>query len=154
MGSQGTGDAEPQDAGNAEIFHLAMPATPGAVVLARRQLTRFLRLLHLPERAIGDLSVAVGEALSNSVEHGARNGGKVELRAHLTRDGVEVHVTDDGAGFDPRPRPVEPPGGAAPPRGFGIYLMYSLMDEVEYNERGTSVRLFKRTAPDQPSGSD
>lgn len=150
MGSHGNGGTGPQPE-ELEIFHLAMPATPGAVVLARRQLTRFLRLVGLSERVIGDLAVAVGEALSNSVEHGAHHGGKVEIRARLANGGVEVEVSDDGPGFDPRPRPVEPPTGAAP-RGFGIYLMYSLMDEVEYNERGTSVRLLKRVAPDQLSG--
>lgn len=151
MGSPNGGDPEAQHPDTPEHFHLAMPSSPGAVVLARRQLTRFLRRLGLPERTIGDLAVAVGEALSNAVEHGARNGGKVELRARVTNGGIEVRVTDDGPGFHPRPRPLEPPSGSAP-RGFGIYLMHSLMDEVEYTDRGTSVRLFKRVSPDHPSG--
>ncbi len=54
-----------------------------------------------------------------------------------------IEVQDDGAGFaSSSPRRRSPAHDA--PRGFGIYLMRHLMDEVDFAESGTCVRLTKR----------
>jgi signal transduction histidine kinase len=44
----------------------------------------------------------VEQALTNLVENGLRHGrGEIRLWAHATEEGVELHVSDSGAGFPP-----------------------------------------------------
>jgi serine/threonine-protein kinase RsbW len=53
-----------------------------------------------------------------------------------------VCVSDEGAGFDPSrvPDPTRPEN-LNRPGGRGLFLIRSLMDEMEYNERGNSLRM-------------
>jgi len=122
-----------------------MPTTPAAVSLARHQFTRFVERFPLSPEVVGDITLAVGEALANSAEHGRHAGGEIELTGRVDGTGVEIRVSDNGPGFLLGPRPLRPPDLRAP-RGFGIYLMYRLMDQVEFNHNGTAVRMFKAFA--------
>jgi anti-sigma regulatory factor (Ser/Thr protein kinase) len=93
---------------------------------------------------LADVETAVGEALANAAEHGHRPGSGFEVRVHLDRERVVIEIEDEGGGFPgaPGPAAASPPHDAL--RGFGIYLMRQLMDEVSFDERGTCVRLTKR----------
>ncbi|HVA34298.1 MAG TPA: ATP-binding protein, partial [Candidatus Baltobacteraceae bacterium] len=65
-----------------------------------------------------------------------------------------IEVKDHGTGFDP----AGALSGAAPDgsgnRGFGIFLMRILMDEVAYSDCGSRITLVKqlgdRSAPSAP----
>ena len=62
----------------------------------------------------------------------------------MTGDRIEVEIGDEGEGFDPSSvadPTLEDKLGL--PSGRGIHLMRAYMDEVEYNAKGTSVRLVK-----------
>lgn len=88
---------------------------------------------------LADFELAVGEALANCAEHGAGATMAVELWCH--GDKIVVDVSDEGHGFDPPPV-AAPHAGST--RGFGLYIMYELMDSVQFLDRGRTVRLERR----------
>ena len=95
-----------------------------------------------PQQQLSDIETAIGEALANAAEHGHRVESRFDVRIFVERAMLVIEVQDDGAGFVAQPLDDEPVHDA--PRGFGIYLMRHLMDEVDYNAGGTCVRLAKR----------
>jgi anti-sigma regulatory factor (Ser/Thr protein kinase) len=70
---------------------------------------------------------------------------RIHVTARFTSDASEFTIRDDGAGFNPAclPDPRDP-GNLERPCGRGLLLMYSFMDEVDYNSVGNEVRLVKR----------
>ncbi len=91
---------------------------------------------------MADIETAVGEALANAAEHGHQAGSGFEVRVFVERDSIVIEVQDEGRGFLCNPSAPKPAHDA--PRGFGIYLMRHLMDQVDFDERGSCVRLTKR----------
>lgn len=93
-----------------------------------------------------DLNFRVGvtEALANAVLYGNRHDPDKTVRIEVAIDHhrVEVRVIDQGRGFDPEtvPDPTTPENLEAP-GGRGLFLIRHLMDEMEYNESGNSVRM-------------
>jgi anti-sigma regulatory factor (Ser/Thr protein kinase) len=91
-----------------------------------------------------DIESAVGEALANCAEHGSVNGSTIDVRCRYSDGMLSIEIQDGGGGFEhwtardcPRPQ-------SDAPRGYGTYIMRRLMDEIEYSERGTRVRMVKR----------
>jgi serine/threonine-protein kinase RsbW len=121
---------------------LVIPNSRSGAQFARKRLAEYLRTCAVePLRLREDVLLATGEALANAAEHGYRVRGTISLRVRITAERIEVHVTDDGQGFTPRPRHA----GTNPyaPRGFGIHIMRTLMDSVEFHDNGRHVRLIK-----------
>ncbi|MEO8225863.1 MAG: ATP-binding protein [Gemmatimonadota bacterium] len=93
------------------------------------------------------LQVALSEALANAIirgNHGDRSK-LVRVRAELGADAIRIHVTDEGAGFDPAavPEPLGPEG-LQRANGRGLFLIRSLVDAVEFNDRGNSICMILR----------
>jgi serine/threonine-protein kinase RsbW len=88
------------------------------------------------------LQVAVAEALANAVVRGNREDPSkvVNVDAELRSDAIVIRVTDEGDGFDPErvPDPLAP-DQLADTRGRGLFLIRKLVDDVRFNERGTSI---------------
>jgi serine/threonine-protein kinase RsbW len=104
-----------------------------------------VRHARLTEEQRDDLAVAVAEALSNAAVHGNRlqPRRRVRVRVEVTPDGgAAVEVSDSGAGFDSAaaPDPTDP-ARVLIPGGRGVFLMRRLVDRLEYNEAGNSVRM-------------
>jgi len=118
------------------------PNTPRAAAFARRSLIAHIAAYGYADGDLADIETAVGEALANAAEHGHRADSGFEVRVYVERDRIVIEVQDEGGGFPAAPVAHQPPHDA--PRGFGIYLMRHLMDEVEFDGRGTRVRLVKR----------
>ncbi len=101
-----------------------------------------------------DLNFRVGvtEALANAVLYGNRHDPDKTVRIEVAIDDhrVEVRVIDQGGGFNPDtvPDPTTPENLEAP-GGRGLFLIRHLMDEMEFNESGNSVRmvLIRQDAP-------
>ncbi|MDZ4170384.1 MAG: anti-sigma factor antagonist [Coriobacteriia bacterium] len=107
-----------------------------------------LRSLGLPEAALFDVKVALGEALANAIRHGAPTSGKAAVRVRVVAfgDRVVFEVTDNGPGFNGAPKDSD---DLYAPGGRGVMFMRALMDRVEYGEApsgGTLVRLTKHRA--------
>jgi len=98
-----------------------------------------------PERS--NLFVALDEAFVNAVKHGNRNDPRklVRITAELSAKEARFTVEDEGEGFDvqaiPDPRD---PANLFKASGRGVLLIYNIMDEVEYNERGNRLTMVKR----------
>jgi serine/threonine-protein kinase RsbW len=107
------------------------------------------RQYELDEETSNAILVAVIEAGTNAIQHGnAFDEAKLvtfEFTVHA--EDIVVRVDDYGKGFDPAK--VANPTDEAQllnPHGRGLYLMRSLMDEVNFQTRpdaGTSVTLRK-----------
>ncbi len=118
------------------------------------------------------IGIALFEALSNAMIHGnlevsseLRGEGsepyhrlieerrqaepwasrRVYCRAERSAAGVGYVVRDEGPGFDRSsyPDPTDA-GNMLKAQGRGLFLIHAFMDEVEYNEAGNELRLFKR----------
>jgi len=116
----------------------------GNVALARQGVAGFASVCGFSESAIADIRLAAGEALSNAVEHGSP-AHSVGFTVECSFDGsqLSIEVRDSGHGFTaPSTRgSVEPDHRG---RGFGIFLMRRLMDDVVFARNGTIVRLVRR----------
>ncbi len=96
-----------------------------------------------------NIRVALCEALANAILYGNRSDRSklVHLVARYGRETVEIHVTDEGAGFDPDAVPDPPlPENIARVDGRGVFLIRRLMDEVRYNDKGNSLCMILRRA--------
>jgi len=94
---------------------------------------------------LDDVESAVGEALANAVEHGKCEGADgFEVWATFESDQLVIEIKDYGAGFDCERALEKANPDSCGNRGFGIFLMRELMDEVAYSERGSRIQLVKR----------
>ncbi len=114
---------------------LTVPADPRVLQHIRKALRRLAHDVGLDRDRSDGLVVAVGEAVSNAIEHAyGGSGGPIHLRAR--RDGavLVVEVEDHGRWR----RPV-----TAQQRGYGLELMRALVDRVHISgtPQGTTVRL-------------
>jgi serine/threonine-protein kinase RsbW len=98
-----------------------------------------------PERS--NLFVALDEAFVNAVKHGNHNDPRklVRITAELSSKEARFTVEDEGEGFNvqeiPDPRD---PANLFKTSGRGVLLIYNIMDEVQYNERGNRLTMVKR----------
>ncbi len=98
-----------------------------------------------------NLFIALDEAFVNAVKHGNRNDPRklVRIIAELSPKEARFTIEDEGEGFKvseiPDPRD---PANLFKTSGRGVLLIYNIMDEVEYNERGNRLTMVMR-----PEGS-
>ncbi|HEV3468213.1 MAG TPA: ATP-binding protein [Pyrinomonadaceae bacterium] len=94
-----------------------------------------------------NLFIALDEAFVNAVKHGNRGDHRklVRITADLSAKEARFTIEDEGEGFDvsdiPDPRD---PSNLFKTSGRGVLLIYNIMDEVEYNERGNRLTMVKR----------
>ena len=100
------------------------------------------------EPYVHDIICATHEAAKNAVVHNPGSEEPVDVTCEVRPDAVVVEVSDKGRGFEPPadPRAAPDPEALA---GRGIFLMHSLMDDVQTcsSARGTRVRLIKKLQP-------
>ena len=91
----------------------------------------------LPLKAdeVFDLTLAVGEALGNAVDHAGERGVLVTVAAYADR--VVVDVADCGQGFSLGPDEELPEAAADAERGRGIKLMRMLTDSASISPKST-----------------
>ncbi len=98
-----------------------------------------------PERS--NLFVALDEAFVNAVKHGNKHDPNklVRITAELSAQEARFTVEDEGEGFklNEIPDPCDP-ANLFKTSGRGVLLIYNIMDEVQYNERGNRLTMVKR----------
>jgi serine/threonine-protein kinase RsbW len=124
---------------------MLMASSRSAVAPMVDRVLEAVRGARLTEEQRDDLAVAVAEALSNAAVHGNRlePQRRVRVEVRVTPDGgATVDVADSGGGFDSAaaPDPTDP-ARVLIPGGRGVFLMRRLVDRLEYNEAGNSVRM-------------
>ena len=118
--------------------HFELDRAAGARGLAqmRAETRRYLRSVGMHTAVVDEVVLAVGEALSNAVEHsGPSNFAPVDVEIDLADDELMIEIADHGHW---RNRPPRPDGG----RGLGI--MRAVMDDVAIDARPTGTRVHLR----------
>ena len=92
--------------------------------------------LNLPEQRLERLKTAVAEATMNAMEHGNqyRSDLPASIKVMASKSVLSVSITDHGGG-QAIPDPVTPDleaklAGLQTPRGWGLFLMQNLVDEM------------------------
>ncbi len=131
---------QPTEDIRAPLWAEALATVHNATAL-RRQFHDWLAL-DLPTDVVGDLVLAVYEAIANAAEHAYvdHRPGSVRLEAHRAADHILIAVSDQG-------RWRTPTGGGF--RGRGMHLMRLLTPNVHTHcdHRGTVVHLRVELSP-------
>jgi serine/threonine-protein kinase RsbW len=108
-----------------------------------------LKKCGLTESDLADVAISVTEAVTNAVIHGNKNDlqKRVTITLEIREPDITVWVKDQGNGFDPNsvPSPVEN-DNVLKKVGRGIFILKSLMDEVDFTiepGEGTVVKFTK-----------
>ena len=95
------------------------------------------RLMGFHQSKIENLKTAVSEACINAIEHGNRfkKATMVLVSLNIDKKRLEVRVKDSGKGVKkkvPAPEIEKQINGGEDPRGWGMFLIKQLVDEVEF----------------------
>lgn len=133
--------------GPAHTADLRIPSQPAEAKRVQEEIEILLKASQYGEHDIFAIKLAVEEALVNAIKHGNQldQRKKVQITYRILPERFEIHITDEGTGFDPCdvPDPTTPEY-LERPCGRGLMLMRHYMNEVAYNERGNSVRMCKQ----------
>jgi len=117
-------------------FQLHLPSMLGCEKVAMDFAASVAKSMNFPADRVEDLKTAVAEACTNAIEHGNKLDASMKVGISLTIDKgrLQVAVQDEGTGIGRVPTPnidskIE---GKSDPRGWGIFLIESLMDEVTF----------------------
>lgn len=99
---------------------------------------------------ISDVELCVSEACTNAIKYGGSRNGEdvISIYFQIYEDRLVLKVQDKGCGFNMNSLP-DPDIASHPERGYGLYIIRSKMDEVQYRrtEEGnflTMVKYFHR----------
>jgi serine/threonine-protein kinase RsbW len=129
--------------GGANVVELRIPSKAEWVGVARLAVAGIASRLQFSIEDIEDLKLAVAEACTNCIQH-ASGGESVAITCQIFPDKIKVTVEDKGiasAGDLAPKRLGEPTVG-----GLGVFLIRSLMDDVEYElnpDAGTKLTMTK-----------
>jgi len=136
----------------AERYQIAQAAEMAATTAFRDLIDRVCREQPIvdPDTCY-DLKLAVEEACTNVVMHGysGMNPGSIVISLDLDPGQIQVTVTDFGHPFepyDPGAPDLDPNSEEELSHGFGLHLIYQLMDEIRYEsgEDGNHLTFVKR----------
>lgn len=129
-------------------IELHIPSVPGAEKGAMERAAEVARGMGFSEDRVEDLKTAVAEACINAMEHGNKMDAntKVGVTLTVTEKNLQVDVRDQGKGVGEVAAPDigEKMEGKEKARGWGIFLIRGLMDEVQFGsspEGGGVVRM-------------
>jgi anti-sigma regulatory factor (Ser/Thr protein kinase) len=122
-------------------YRATFTAQPENVPIARKSIARFARDCGFADEKVADIELAASEALNNAFEHGSKQTSGFSVFCDFTDGNLMVEVIDGGPGFPVTAEPaiVRPERQS---RGFGLYLMRRLMDDVSFARNGATVRMF------------
>lgn len=132
-----------------ETIAVRMPSRLELLSVLDRVAESVCERLEFDEDLRSRVTMSVIEAGTNAIQHGhQRDAAKpVDVEFRLHPDCLEVLIQDTGPGFDVRAvnGDVTGPEHLLDPRGRGIFIMRSCMDEVQFDfsRGGTRCRLVK-----------
>jgi len=137
----------------AQAFDLSVGASLDRLQDVRSFIDRAGASLGASDQALGDLRLAVDEAVTNIVLHGYGSaGGVIELQMRKEDDAIVISILDRAPHFNPdkveTPR-LDTPLQDRPTGGMGIFLIRQMTDRAEFLPRpggGNEIRLLKRGA--------
>ena len=128
-----------------DVVDLRIPCKAEWVALARLSVAAVASRLNFSIDEIEDIKLAVAEACTNAIQH-AHGSPYIEIKCEAAGGGLRLSVRDYGRGTHPehiRSRELNDERAG----GLGVFLIRSLMDEVDYDvhpDRGTLLVMVKR----------
>lgn len=124
-------------------FVFILPMGADNELLAAATAEQIARRLNFRPEAINQIKTAIVEACINAAEHSLSPDQKIYQRFRVEDD--KLVITISSRGILPPTVPGEGPGSGEQRRGWGLKLIRSLMDEVEFErvDEGTSLRMTK-----------
>jgi serine phosphatase RsbU (regulator of sigma subunit)/anti-sigma regulatory factor (Ser/Thr protein kinase) len=126
------------------LLELIIPSAPGNERLVMEQVAEAVQALNLLPRQLEHLKTAVAEAAMNAMEHGNRYQPDVSVSIQvLASDStLLVRITDQG-GDGAIPEAQTPDleaklAGVESPRGWGLFLIKNLVDDMRVTSDATS----------------
>lgn len=130
-----------------DYIKISIPSKPEYVSLARLTSSSIANRVGFKIEEIEDIKVAIGEACNNSVEHGLnKTTENYTIEFFVYDDKLTIKIKDEGKGIkdidDSKPNAEELKEG-----GLGLFIIKTLMDEVEYitkENQGTELIMTKK----------
>ena len=121
-----------------QVLDLSIASIPGNEQQAIERVGKAVQPLHLPAERFASLKTAVAEAVMNAMEHGNHYAPDkaVGVQVLTTDAAVIVRIRDNGEGahdpipFDETPDLEAKLAGRETPRGWGLFLIKHLVDEL------------------------
>lgn len=137
---------------DSKSVEVRLPSRIGFEKVAMSTAASMAKLMGFSDDRIEDLKTAVAEACINAIEHGNQMNASLPVGVILSMNPgeLEVKVLDDGTGMNaapPKPDIDRKMSGEEEARGMGMFLIQSLVDEVEWvpkDEGRSFVRLVIR----------
>lgn len=135
-----------------EVIELRIPSQLGWERTAMDTAASVAKRMGFPSERIEDIKTAVSEATANAIEHGNKQDAKRKVLITLIpeEESLEISVQDrSGTPFAPPAATSAVPSledklaGLSDKRGWGMFLIQSLVDEVEFSSSsaGNEVRM-------------
>jgi serine/threonine-protein kinase RsbW len=141
-----------------EIF---LPSTLGYEKVARSAAEAVAEEMGFSKDRIEDLKTAVAEACMNAIEHGNHEDKAASVTVLLTaaNESLEIKVADEGLSKMPDvlPEPGRPGTDEEGSRGWGMFFIEQLVDEMEITrlpQGGNQVRMVIRLTPPVAGDAD
>jgi serine/threonine-protein kinase RsbW len=133
---------------------IVVESTSAAVDRLCKSILSELQDCQFDQQDIFAIHLALEEAFINAVKHGNQMNPdkKITAEYQISDDRMEITVVDEGAGFNPSVVPDPREGeNLYKTDGRGLFLMKAYMDVVEYNQKGSSVRMVKYKQGHKPA---
>jgi serine/threonine-protein kinase RsbW len=124
-----------------QAVEISLPNRMGYERIAMACAASYAKVLGFNPDRIEDLKTAISEACINAIEHGnrEREDAKVLVRLSAENKTLTVWVVDEGSGLSsipPEPSIEKKIDNKEPPRGFGLFLMRNLANELSFDRLG------------------
>lgn len=130
-----------------ENIEFELPSAVSLMHIVLDYLIKRVEKLGVVKAEQSNLFVALDEAFVNAVKHGNKFDVRKQVRiaAEVSKQEARFTIEDEGEGFDVNsiPDPLDPQN-LFKPSGRGVLLIYNIMDDVKYNERGNRLTMIKK----------
>lgn len=135
---------------------LRLPAKSENESVARSAVSAFVAVLNPTVEELGDIRLAVSEAVTNAIVHAYGGSGEgfvyISVRLYTDRE-IGVEISDKGCGIEDVEKAKEPfytTGNGEERCGMGFLVMQSFMDLLTVKSKlghGTTVLMRKKLTP-------
>lgn len=125
-----------------DFIEMRFPAKAAYVGVIRLSVSGIAHRMGFTYEDIEDIKISISEAVSNVIDHAYGGEGEVTIGYGVYDDRLEIMVADRGGSFnllevkeDTGPYDGVEPIGKMKEGGFGLFLIETLMDRLEINNK-------------------
>ena len=127
---------------------LSIPMQPDMEVIATSVAESMGVFMGLEEDKVDEVKIAIVEACINAFEHSKSEERRIDVSFSIDDSALTININDGGSGFDmdeAMAKIAEKRSEGIGDRGWGLTLIYELMDEVSIasTPKGTLVKMLK-----------